>query len=427
MACPEMAVDFMLLEMVSIPLILGLFSRDWKHAYALFSLYYLPASIVFMHMFDSDIDIKLMVFAWFPLAAFLGAFVGEWISVFFAFPRLLDLRGTRDAYARVYNWEPAALTLSAFAGYWGVMAFMGYLSGLMQMNMPECSMGLSRTEELIVGGIATGLSVLLFLVPVIVALLPGTFDKVDRRLNLKYFFFFFLRAFVHYFYDMTTMAMWNPVLVGSIYMLLIVVFWIVAYYGFGFINVRYGINQGYFAYDRADGPLTRENVMDDRFSTIPQAQAFIVVGAAVDVTINVALVIGDQFSGFSNHQTILIVAGVVILFWAIVTPLIPRIVYSLWSGWNSGALYAYTEGRTVYAYVQEAAKNMEIARLDLADAPGGANRGFANGRTAYPDARREQTIGLIGQRLDQNLVQRMAIKKKYGLTPSSDRTGPVHV
>lgn len=407
MSCPEMAVDFMLLEMLSIPLVGAVFTRDWKSIYAMWTLYYLPSSVVFMHMFDSDIDIKLMVFAWFPLFAFLGAFLGEWISTFYAFPRLFDLRGVRDGYARVYNWEPTVLILAAFAGYWGVMAFMGYLSGAMQMGMPECSMGLTRVQELAVGGAATAVAVILLLAVVVVALLPGTFDKVDRRLNLKYAFFMSLRFFVHYFYDMATMAMWSPLITGSVYMALILAYWIVCYYAFGFINVRHGLNQGYFAHTRADGALSRPNVMDDRFSTIPQAQAFILVGAAVDVTVNIALVIGDQFSGFSNHQTILIVAGSAVAFWAIVSAVTPRAVYSMWGNATAGAFYGYSEARSIYEMVQGGAKDMELARLDLSDSPGGANRTLAEGPYAT-DSRRAQTNTLIGQRHGQEVKVRLA-------------------
>lgn len=409
MACPEMAVDFMLLEHLCIPLIGALFVRSWKQIYAMWCLYYLPLSIVAMHMFDSDIDIKLMVFAWNAIIAFLGAFLGEWISVFFAFPRLFDIRGVRDAYARVYNWEPTALILAAFSGYWAVMSFMGYFSGTFMMR-PDCSMGLSRTEELIIAGIATGIAVIGVLVVVVIALLDSTFDKVDRRLNLKYAFFMTLRFFVHYFYDMATIHMWNVILTGVLYLLLILIFWVVAYFAFGYINVRRGINHNYFQNDRDDPPLSSANVMDDRFSTIPQAQAFILVGSVVDITINIALVIGDQFSGFSNHQTILIVAGASILFWAIVSAITPRLVYSLWSGWGSGQYYGRTDRGSVYELVQEAAKNMELARLDLNDSPGGANRSLALGSDA-PDARSDQTISLVGA-ADAARLERMVLLKR---------------
>lgn len=381
--CPEMPVDFMLIEHICICFIGALFARDWKSIYAMWCLYYLPSSVVFMHMFDTMLTIKFMVFAWNPIFAFAGAFLGEWVSVWYSFPRLFDLRGVRDAYARIYNWDSTLLIASVFAGYWSVMGFIGHLSGTIS-GMPECSMGLSRTQEIIVSAVAGAIAVTGLLAVVITALVSTTFDKVDRRLNLKYAFFMSLRMFIHYYYDMATMGMWTPPLVGGVYLALIVVYWLVAYFAFGHINVKEGgWNNRYLQYSNSPGnyPLMNSTIMDDRWSSIPQAQAFVLVASIMDVTMNVIMVIADQFSRFDN-QPMIIAAGAALGIWLIVSALTPRVVYAMWSNTDLGPMTqsnATLAAGSVYRGVILSAKNMEIARMDLYDSPGSANQELHSG------------------------------------------------
>ena len=292
MAC-TLSLDLLMVTVPQTALVISAFTRDWQTTMFWWMAFVYPTTFPFWQLDDTRQNVIVFHTLLF-LGALLFAWVGQGLSYAAVWPRLFDLRSLREAYRRVWAWEGPTLGIGALLLYAGIVGLTGHFS-------QACSFGIAADEALIISIGLTVVGGLCVLAALVVAIGTARFDRIDRRLNIKYFAVLALRlAIIAVYIHMAIggLTPWNAVA----YVLALAVYWAIFWVWTGFISAR-GVNRNFLR----DGSTFEPD--QDRWARRRQVLVFAVSVGGLDVVSSIALVITSYLTGFDYVAVFYAITG----------------------------------------------------------------------------------------------------------------------